>query len=160
MADDSLLGRLKAQREERLADEHLDLPIPSWEGNLVGRYRVLRRDEMNRIWGGTRPGSRQPGQRNPNSDRDFIAAACQAILARDEEGNLITLLEDSGVPMTYGEALAGQLGIDAQGAREVIGYVFGDNELAISAHGLKIFEWMQDTSREVEGAIVGEAPTS
>lgn len=151
----SIVEQLRARRAERLADEHLDLPIPTWEGQLVARYRVVRGEEVRKLLQRA-----STGRADQTADASFLVTACEQVFAMDDEGRMVVLRRPDGMPMRYepalGELVAGER---FERAVALVYHLFADNDLAISSHALKLAQWMQDTSREVEGAIVGEAPT-
>lgn len=147
----SLLDRVRARRDERLADEHLDLPVPTWDGDLVARYRVVQGEVWERI-----TKRLQSGKSDPNTDADFLVAACSSVLLRDEDGRLQPI-EHEGREVGFDKGLASVLGLEVERAREVVAFLVGDNPVALGLLSAKVVGWMQDTSAEVEGQIVGEA---
>jgi hypothetical protein len=144
----SLLARIKARRETLVADETLDLPIPTWGGDLVARYRVLDRKEIETL-------TTRNGKPTATADLDFLIRSCVGISMRDDEGELVALIDQTG-PVRFDARLAGMLDIDAMTARDVVQYLFRANAVAVGAHAQKIAEWMQDTSQAVDGALTGE----
>ena len=146
----SLLAQIKARRDERAADEFLDLPIPTWGGELVARYEVVDRDTLERMI----------ARRNPSAqvDADFLVRACSGIYMLDgDTGELVPVPGHyEGEVARYDAALGEALSLDAGSGRELVTYLFRDNVVAISSHALKVLRWMQDTSREVDDALLGE----
>lgn len=147
----SLIDRVRARREERVADEHLDLPVPTWGGELVARFRVVDSVIFERI-----AKRLQSGKTDTGADADFLCAACAGVFVRDDDGPLEAVLCD-GKPVAFDKGLADVLGVEVERAREVVYYLVKDNQLALSLFAVKVINWMQDTSAEVEGQIVGEA---
>jgi hypothetical protein len=152
----SVLGQISKRREERSENEELLLPIPTWGGDLVGNYRLIDQTELERIANRVRS-----GRPDPTADKDFLAKSCYAILIRDPESGQLQQLEDeSGMPVAYSMRLAQALGLDPEQydtARKLIGHLFQNNQLAVAGHAGKIIQWMQDTSQEVDGAVLGES---
>lgn len=148
----STLGRLRAERDARLADQHLDLPVPSWNGRLVARYRLVSGDEMRRL-------TQRVGGGDRTVDARFLLLACEQVLMMlEDDGQLVGLQHDDGRPMGFDVELGALLGQSFERAAALLFYLFGDNEIAVSAQAFKVASWMQDTSQGVEGALVGEAP--
>lgn len=155
----SLLGRIKEQREERLKDESLTLPIPTWGGDLLARYRVMDRKEMMSLARRVREIQRKTGNADAaTGDTDFILKACECVLVKDPESGEIKELDDpqTGMLVGYDQRLAQALGLEVEKARDVLLHLFNNNAVAIGAHALKIARWMQDTSREVDDEVLGE----
>ena len=147
----SVIDRVRARRDERIADEHLDLPVPTWGGELVARFTVVDTDVLERI-----TKRLQAGKADPGADADFLVAACTGVFVREDDGPLEAVTHD-GQPVAFDKRLAVVLGIDAERAREVVDYLVKGNRLALGSLAVRVLNWMQDTSVEVEGQIVGEA---
>jgi len=154
-----VLQRIAAQREERVRDLHLDLPIPSWDRALIGRFKVLPRKEVEKF------GQRKPG---PESDADFIIRATHELYIFDasheaegermeENDDYVRLEDEHGTPITWTAALAEKLNqSELTRSREVLEYCFGGNMLAVSGFSVKLVRWMQNTDSQVAEAISGE----
>lgn len=148
----SLLAAVRARRAERIADEHLTLPVPTWGGELCVRYRVVDREELERQSEGERSAT--------DSDCDFLIAACERVLVRDAAGGLRDVAPPEPLPFRFDVRLAELLGYQAEGAREVVRFLFNSNGLAIGEQALTVLNWMRDTGARVEGAILGESPAA
>lgn len=148
---DSQLERIKARRAERLADETVLLPIPTWQGDLVARYGVIESKELRKLM---RRIEKSEGALGDNAD--LLVKACRGIQLRDENDDLQEIVGPDGGPVTFDATLAEKLGIDAGSQVEVVLHVIGRNPLAVGAHASTVIKWMQDTSKPVDGAIAGE----
>lgn len=151
----SLLDQIRQRRDERVADESLVLPIPTWDGELLARYRVVDRKVIQGLARGVQKRSRRRGgdaDDGGEADADFLIRACVEIIAHDNE----TEVEET-IAEGYNQELAEALGINPgpSPARGVLFYLFKDNGIAVGAHAQKVAEWMTDTSKEVAGDLMG-----
>ena len=138
----SLLARIRAEREAHMADRHLDLPVPTWGGRLIARYRVIDKKEWKRL------------SRADVDDRDLIAAACIGLFVND--GGDMQPIEDNGAPVVFDSVFAEMNDQRLSDSRSVVSWAFGGEDLAVGAVARKLIDWMADTSAEVDGAL-GEA---
>lgn len=155
-----VLIRIAQEREKRVADLHLDLPIPSWDGSLVGRFHVLPRNEVEKF------SQRKAGV---EADSDFIIRATHELYILDAERNIeaaarmtdnedyVRIEDNNGVPVLWTATLAEKLGqSEITTARAVLTYCFAGNGIAISGFSVKLVRWMQNTDTDVAQAISGE----
>ena len=155
-----LLARLAQEREERVQDLHLDLPIPTWDGSLVARFGILERKALEKF---------ANAKRTPEADMDFLIMAVRELYVHDPDkqleggermdGNIdyVRLEDDNGIPVKFDATLAAKLGqAELTTARDVIAYCFKQNTIATSAMALKVIQWMQNTDLQVAEALVGE----
>lgn len=155
-APGSLLADIRARREERLADERLDLPIPTWGGELVARYQVPDPSALARQTQARRAaGSDVEAASSANAD--FLIDCVAQVLARTENGRLEALMTPQGTAVRFDQPLADLLGVEVENAREVVAHLFASNPIAIGTQASTVLTWLQDTSQEVEGALVGES---
>lgn len=153
------LSRIAESREARVQNLHLDLPIPSWGGDLVGRFLVISRKDMEKFAG------RKAGS---EADMDFIIKATHELYALDTEGNVegermednedyVRVEDDHGNAVLWTSVLAEKIGqAQLTRSREVLEYCFRGNLIAVSGFAMKLFRWMQNTDSEVAEAISGE----
>lgn len=149
--DGSTLARIKARRDERLSDESLRLEIPTWDGDLIARYKVLRRNKWEEII--------KRSRKDVGADLDFIAQACIGIIMRDPESGEHIELQEGGEPIRFDERLARMLDFtppDKSPVRAIVMYMFKGNDVSTAAHAATIARWMTNTSAEVADAVVGE----
>lgn len=167
----SVLGRLRARREDLAQDHHLDLDIPGYDGDLVARYRPLTAGEQARIAAKVERADRLAGNDEQAAEAqlrtalDTIIAACVEILAR-QDGKLVPLADvmGSGVPVRYDQQLADALGITgADSARAVVRGVFprdSHGEVVpqpVNRHANEVAAWMARIGSDVDGDLLGEA---
>lgn len=151
----SLLGRIKARRDEQTANETLTLPVPTWDGELLARYRVLERKVLEKL---NAAAKRKQGAA-VNGDADFLIRACVGLFVVDDDGEQVALEDESG-PIRFDSRLAAKLDVPAETARDVVMYAFKGNDLAVGSHAAKVAQWMTDTSQEVDGEVLGESSAS
>lgn len=156
-----VLSKISKEREERVQDLHLDLPIPTWDKDLVARFSVMPRKQMEKF---------SDKKRTLEVDLDFLIQACTALYARDvdhsfpgermEENDDYVLVADDDGPVTFEERLGRMLGMteeqDPTRARNVVMYCFKDNGIAVSGFVIRVVTWMQNTDAKVAADLVGE----
>ena len=140
----SLLDQIKANRDER-GEDYLTLDIPTWEGDLRARYRVVDRAEVDKMIRRIRTRANGAPQSGSEADIDFLINACVEVIAYDRENDM-----EVHVSNGYDAELARTLEQDPDNIRALVGYMFKFNGIALAAHGQKIARWMQDTSKPVE----------
>jgi hypothetical protein len=142
----SILDGIRQRREERVADESVTLSLPTWDGELKAKYKVLERSEVEKIMR-VRKGGKNPAA-GAMMDADFMIKACVGIIAHDNETG-----ETEIIGTGYNPDLANLLG-NPQGtdtARGLVFYLVKNNGIALAAHVQKLAKWMMDTSQEPEG---------
>lgn len=157
-----ILAKIAQDREERVQDLHLDLPIPTWDKQLVARFSVMPRKQMEKF---------SDKKRTLEVDLDFLIQACSALYAYDpehsvegcermEENEDYVRIEDEDGPITFEERLGVKLGMtqeqDPTRARNVVLYCFKDNGIAVSGFVIRVVTWMQNTDAKVAADLVGE----
>lgn len=157
---ESLLRKAQKARHER--DDVLYLDIPSWDGDIVGAYRVLDRTTMERLIRKITKESKN-GNSSANlrtkADIDLIVRACVGLYARNpdsdaEEGSHDDLvqLKVGDEPATYGSINELLKSDQIRDTNSAVMYLFakdgGDAGVAISAHALTIARYMQDPSKD------------
>lgn len=155
-----LLSEIAAKRAERVQDIHLDLPVPTWGGDMVARFDVMSRKQVEKF------ASRK---RSVEADANFIIAATRELYLFDpsgtaaghrmEENSDYVRIEDeeTGLPVRWDKVLASKLGkSELERAYEVLMYCLKDNALATGGLAGRLINWMQNTDAEVAEALVGE----
>jgi hypothetical protein len=152
----------------KLARGAVTLPLPLYDGHYLGRFGVLdpeRISEFERL--------RDPSADALEAAADFIADSCRYLMARPEGSSVpVKLTHDDGRPVRFDADFAEAVGLEAAPGRELASMtdvVFAawtveddDGERAVSTialdlFGSKLLEWMRDTTRLVEGELVGES---
>lgn len=159
-----LFDRIVEERTERVQDVHLDLPVPTWNGDLVVRFNVLERDDIEKF-------ANAP-KRNPKLDLDFVIKATRELYIYDPEGavngtvtrmpennDYVRVETDSGTSVRWDANLAEKLRIPGEitKARDVLTFCVDNNLVAVSGMATKLITWMQNTDVEIAGALVGES---
>lgn len=153
-----LLRKISQERERRVESLHLDLPIPTWDEQLVARFEVLPRKEFEKF---------AKGKASPDNDANFVIRSCAALYLHDpehlaegqrmeENDDYVRIEDETGMPVGFDAMLAEKLGIKAERAIDVLMYCFKDNVLSVSALGQKVVRWMQNTDTQIAEAISGE----
>lgn len=148
----SVLDRVKQRRAERLADEPTLFNIAGWEGELKAGYRVVDRNELDRMIRGLRKRHGSNGNvqaQLTQADINFLATACNSVVAYDTETDEREEISDG-----FNQVLAEKLGRpDLDSARKLISHLFADadgnvNTIAVAAHAMRVARWMQDTTAD------------
>lgn len=154
------LAHLKEQREERTQDLRLDLPVPTWDGDLFVRFNILPRKVVERF---------ANKKRTVETDMDFIIQATREFYMKDSqrqvEGALRNDNDEDYVRVESGEGtatlwpgLAAAMDEPEVGANphKVLMYCVKDNGLAVTGLAAKLITWMQNTDTEIAEALSGE----
>lgn len=141
----SLLDRIKAARDER--EDVLTIDIPSWDGDLQAKYRVVHRQEIEKMVRRIRSRASGNGDSGSAADVDFLINACVGIQAYDSETDVTRPLTSG-----YTSELASMLGNPdgTETPKQLVAYLFKGNTIAIGAHAIKVARWMQDTTKPIE----------
>lgn len=159
VVDQSVLTRLRAQRQALTEKRTLDIPIPGYE--LTARYKAISYETVDKIQERARKASQGIGSRaDLNAAADVLARSCLAIFERGAGGKLVPLnelLEKWGDdPICYDERLAEAVGTEGKKAREVIFNVFAvdepdtGNDMVLMGHQTEILQWLRQTKAEVD----------
>lgn len=161
----SILDRAKARRAGRDLD-HEWFDIPSWDGELKGRYKVLERDDVERMVRSVKMRNvsngkgNQAGQSNrgagAESDLDFIVKACVNLKVHDNETEeekelCISYSDIDSIKELFDDPDHAELHSAVESIRsprEAVAFLMGYNGIAIASHAAKLARWMQDTSKE------------
>lgn len=149
-APNSMLAGLRENAKRQMETKQEDFAVGGDFGDrLQIRYKPLPPESMDDFLVGKNEASMQ---RAIAMNMDMMARSCIAIIGYDQltgvkeilklDGRLVGLNHDLAVlleiPFPEGTKLT---------ARDVISFLFGNNGPAIGAHGDKVSEWMQDTSK-------------
>jgi hypothetical protein len=157
--------RVKQQREEVAADKWHDIDVPGYNGDLFVRYRLLSGDDIDEINQRVRQTVKGRSEQLLAVTLDNLIAACDEVWVRDE-GRELPLREHEtytgphDLPVKFDAALADYLEFtnelpDPPTARSVLLALFGGNDLAISAHGARLIQWMMKAGRDMD-MLLGE----
>lgn len=155
-----ILRQISDKRDKRVEDIHLDLPVPTWDGDMIARYDIISRKAVEKF-------AKQ--KRSVEADVNFIISATRELYIYDpsqaasgtrmEHNAEYVRLEDeeSGMPLKWDKVLAEKLGHpELERAVDVVLYCVKNNALAIGGMAGKLITWMQNTDAEVAEALVGE----
>lgn len=162
--------RVAQRSKHKLARGTVDLPLPIYEGQYAGRFGVLDADGIIAF-------EREMEQANADDSdlteriAQFVADSCRVVLARSEAGGEYEkVTHDDGRPVRFDEDFASALDLtlpddekigsmadvvravwcveDSDGGVQV-------NSPALNTFGTQLLGWMQDTSQEIAGELVG-----
>jgi hypothetical protein len=152
----SILASVRARAAQLQAETTTDIPLPGYDGKLVGRYRAV---SLPRLYG------RNGQMHNPMGEdwglgADALATGLEGLYGLDPQGELVPLYA-SGDPARYDDELAQALGVEAEHtARAVLVAVMGGGALGESrvwAHFMQYQNWLvAGTGEEVAELAVGE----
>jgi hypothetical protein len=163
---------VEKRAKRKLARGTVTRTLPVFDGQYVGRFGVLAMERIRAI--------EQAVEGDISDDESvdiaagFIADSCRVILARPDAGaKLEPLAHSDGRPVRFDEGFAEALGLEPAPGREAFTGMHDvvlacwtveeeDGARALNVPALNVFsiallEWMQDTSRLVEGELVGES---
>lgn len=155
-----LLTNLAQEREVRVQDIHLDLPVPTWNGTLIARYNVLDRSVVEKFSG---------KKRTLTMDQDFVLQSVRELYAydpdqtvtdamrKDDDPDFVRVESEDGGPITFTSALAAKIGADGvEKGRDVLMFCVKDNAIAVGGLAGTLVRWMQNTDRDVAAELSGE----
>lgn len=155
LAEQSLQQKVQAARSRGQKQAVVKVPIPGYQGKLVGRYRSVdwqTRVDINLALEG------QKGRKSEllwGLAADSLLASCEGVEAQDGEQS-----EDLG--MTYSRELGEWLGLDMEhvdNPREAIALIIEDGEELIE-HFSAVRNAQTTGSNEVDQDIAGESPAA
>lgn len=157
-----ILAKTAAKREERVADLHLDLPVPTWDGDLIARFGILDRDDpdLDKLNGAKRTTQVDIQVLIKSVDslwlRDPERMFPEGIRMKDNEDFVRLDDEKTGLPVKFDQTLATMLGVNLDTAVNVVLYVFKNNGIAIGGFVSRLQIWMQNTDAKVSQDLLGE----
>lgn len=161
------LERLQALAHERETRVELFLPLPGarWGGDLVARIGIVGPDEAAML-AAEIAAQAELGVEREASDRwaDLIAACTTGLYLRREDGKGYEPIPGPTGPMRFGSEFAEAIGSPtARTPRDAVYAAFTEqntdqlpavNVTALSAFCGTASTWINDTSREIAGAVV------
>lgn len=157
----NLLSSIAARREERVQDLHLDLPVPTWGGDLIVRFGLLERSQVEEFG--------NKSKRTTNDEMDFLLSAVRGLYVKDphktqpgprmeEHDEYVQLVDDNEQPVGFTTVFAEMIGAPTmESARQVLLYSVKDNQIAIAGMAGRLVTWMQNTDAEIADALAGES---
>lgn len=150
----------RAQEKRKSQTDELDLDIPSWDGVLVGHYKVVDRkklmDDAKEILGRSR---RNDANTAIESDIKFLLRAIVGFSVRDPDTSTLIRLRDEHEFDIGVRELPRHLEMDENVSTpdDVILYLFKNNGVAIGAHAMQVARWMRDPSKGADDGPLGQA---
>jgi hypothetical protein len=153
----SVMERLKAKRNAIGSDTTVKLPIPGYDGELVGEFKRMRWEALSDIAEAAEKGRSK--RRQLNGHADVIATALQQLLIRKllpggdtEDIPMHEMFPDEfgETPVRFDPRLSSWMELEIDGtptARKVVFGVFS-NDLAVTAMHNELGEWMQSSKSE------------
>lgn len=152
---ESVLDRIKKRRDE--AEDFLTIDIPSWDGDLRAKYKVLDRDYVEKMIRRIRARANGAATSGIEAEADFLIEACVEILGYDAEND-----KEFHVANGYGADLSAALdpkwpqghpqagqSIQFSSDRELVVYMLKWNGIALATHAQTVARWMQDLKKPV-----------
>ena len=151
----SLLRDAEQKRSER--EKSLFLDIPSWDGSLIGEYRLIDKNELTKLAERQIRRFRQGDRDTLKNDIELIVLSCVGLYARDpESGDRVSIEDEFGI-VKY-DRIGKVLGKDEEikSASDAVKYltaereengVWEENSIAIGIHAQSISRWMRDPSK-------------
>lgn len=164
--DLSWMEQVRAERDARLEDESLMLGVPTWgpedEPDLAFKFGVVERRELENYARAARRIERKKGAGASALDMDFLIKAVRAVYVRSPEDHKLVKVVKDGRDIRIEKVLAEMLGVGSEpdgpgkDSHALLGYLIKNNSIAIGALAMKVATWMQNTSADIEGALLGE----
>lgn len=152
---DNVIERLRRRREQLAQRTTEVFDVPGYGGELVCRYRRLTYDELRKV---LFEGDATVVARNAQ----FLIAACEELLFRDDDGTLRPVREAGRVTYAQplditGQRLAEVLGFEEDLVADEVLTAFGGNELAMNEHAGEVHQWMVSANESDDETLVGES---
>jgi hypothetical protein len=155
----SILDRATKRRDEQ--EDYQIFDIPTWEGDLKAKYKIVDRGELEKMVQRIRKrsrGSSNGSNSGVEADADFLIKACIGIIAYDADADFeVTISPGYTMELASmfkpvwpkGHPLEGET-FAIKTTRELVIYLFKWNGIALATHGAKVARWMQDPTRLAE----------
>lgn len=163
LIDTTILGSLRQKRQKiGEGSEPLYLPVPGYEGRLILRFKWVDPKALSRTASSIR-GIEDANEQMQAASADTLAAACEEVFVKVDGAELpgipkgIAPLSTDGTPVTFKDSrLAYALGFtDPGNAREMV-FLTYNNPYALIDQASTLVTWLEDTTRKVNEAFLGE----
>lgn len=163
---------VEARGKPKYARATVLLPLPLFGGAYSARFGVLDAERLAEFEAILSSGAELPPEEELALTAGFVSDACRQLSVMSEDGKPEALMHDDGRQVRFDEEFCEALGLAPPPGREkfesgadvvlACWTVESDGERAINATALngfsnRLFDWMQDTSRRVQGELVGES---
>lgn len=177
-----LLKKTATKRAERVQDLHLDLPVPTWNGDLVMRFGVLDREIIDKIEGNRRTveqdydmlvgGLESLWVYGPESDMRKAGLPddeIEAVTRMKENENYFKLEDENGLPIKwdvrlldafYDEEEPDEIIVEVKKDPQVsniILWAFKGNATAVGETTGRLLVWSANTDRDVNDGLLPES---
>jgi len=151
----SVLDRIKQRRDD--AEDFLTVDIPSWDGDLRAKYKVLPRAEVEKMIRRVRARQNGAPQSGIEAEADFLVESCIEILGYDAEtdtefhvgdGYTLDFARELDPRFPKGHPQEGDP-VPIKDERELVVYMLKWNGIALAAHAQTVAKWMQDLKKPV-----------
>lgn len=159
----SVLGSLKARREEVLNAQILDLPVPRWDNpEIIVRYKPVEHGFIRRAQDQAKKAPKaKEYEAEVDGNADILIRGCVAVVAViDGKEYSLRPGDEEGEPTTFDADLAENLGITgdngkAPTARQVVrGLFITQGDILSAASSVVEFSGYRET--EADAAVTGE----
>lgn len=152
----SLIRQAEQTRQKR--ENSLFLDIPSWDGALIGEYRIIDKIVLQKLTERQIRRFRSGDRDTVKNDIELILTACVGLWARDpESGDRVAIEDDVGIVKFDRIAQVLGKGEEIKSAIEAVKYLtaevrredgtWEENSMAIGIHSQSIGRWMRDPSK-------------
>ena len=130
----SVIERIRAKQGKR--KKVLDMPIPEWNGDVIGRYRRLTPKQV---------AEASRSDKSVIVNARILAWACIEMLAVDPEtGDVVPeaeILDDgNAAPVRYDGRLADAFKVGGERPDQIVRKMF-DDDLAVAHHAKRLLNW-------------------
>lgn len=145
-APGSIIDKLREKARDQQKTRIKAFPVGGDFGEwLQIRYKPLPPDQLDDFIAGQTEASQE---RAIQLNMDMMSRSCVDIIGVDQDTKDVTVLNDDRGPVRLDQRLIVLLEMPIPDgailtAREVIGYIFGNNGPAIGAHGDDVITWMR-----------------
>ena len=161
----SLIGKLRARRDDRLEQREVELAVPGWDGSegygLVVRYHAIRWSELGPLV------HRQLNAKRNQQAREDLRTACDALIRACSDVR-ISLPNGAGTAPLDEAPDAAPCRFDVRtcellelarpaSARDALLAVYRDNDVAVVAAFGEYQQWLGETSTDETERALGEA---
>lgn len=153
----SLLDVLSQQRQAIADTKETQIELTGYRKAgvpLYAKYRLLDGTDLRQIGIKVSKEFRNPYDQQLYASVDTIARACIGFVYQHPDTGEFKDLTLDGEPITgYNDQLAKALNIkvnDEHPVRSIVMAMFGDNEIMVVTHNVRLGRWMSDTSSEVD----------
>jgi hypothetical protein len=156
----SLWEQIQARRAQLAQDRHLDLEVPGTFGLFALRLGPVTGKKQAQL--AERLRKSQSPDRDFNLNADYLIAACQQLLGRDDpEAELVELTDDRGEPLRLDRRTSEAFHLPEETtARALVRHLFAgvpSPEWAVTLAGGEYLAWAAGQNQDLDEEALGEA---